>query len=63
MNNIVYLLNFQVHFQRVSPEFVALLTKIGLKILSFTITAKCWAVERADSPPLPPPHQEVIDAV
>ena len=33
MNNIVYLLNFYVHFQRVFVEFVALLTKIWLKIL------------------------------
>ena len=27
IDNIVYLLNFQVHFQRVIVEFVALLTK------------------------------------
>ena len=38
MNNIVYLLNFQVHFQRVFVEFVTLLNKIWPKILIFTIT-------------------------
>ena len=35
MNIIVYLLNFQVHFQRVFVEFVALLTKIWPKNIAF----------------------------
>ena len=35
MNNIVYLLNFQVHFQRVFVEFAALLTKIWPKNIDF----------------------------
>ena len=35
MNIIVNLLNFQVHFQRVFVEFVALLTKIWPKNIAF----------------------------
>ena len=35
MNNIVYLLNFQEHFQRVFVEFVALLTKIWHRNIDF----------------------------
>ena len=35
MNIIVCLLNFQVHFQRVFVEFVALLTKIWPKNIAF----------------------------
>ena len=46
MNNILYLLNFYVHFQRVFVEFVALLTKIWLKILTLML-------ERGLFPPSP----------
>ena len=35
MNNIRYLLNFQIHFQRVFVEFVALITKIWAKNIDF----------------------------
>ena len=35
MNNIEYLLNFQVHFQRVFVEFVTLLTKTWPKNIDF----------------------------
>ena len=35
MNNIVYLFNFQVHFQRVFVKFVSLLTKIWPKNIDF----------------------------
>ena len=42
MNSIVYLFKFQVHYQRVFVEFVALLTKIWPKNIDFYHSAKCW---------------------
>ena len=43
-----------LHFQRVFVEFVALLTKIWLKILIFTVAAKCWTEGCFAPPPFIP---------
>ena len=54
MNNIVYLLIFQVHFQRVFVEFAALLTKIWPKNIDFYHYREM--LERGLIPPPPPLH-------
>ena len=48
---------------RVFVKLVALLTKCWLKILIFTVTAKCWRDGCPPPLPIPASHQEVIDAI